>query len=156
MLLDVFVMILVAFYKMQDRRLPPSFLGSRQLLDLKVYATWSTAVWTVPSAREEKDFVEKLARWFVKIFEEGVDADPNVFEEKDPPFTSLSLLFLCLLCRALQTSRFSSSEQSHDTVSDLRGTILKLGGICEDTCKVSNFISFMTDKSISRESESDI
>ena len=40
-------------------------------------------------------------------------------------------------------------------ISDLRRTILKLGGSCEGTCKVSNFIRFSSDKSISRECESD-
>ena len=95
---------------------------------------------------------ECASPWFVEMFEERVIADPNFFEEEAPPFPVPSFLFLCLVCCALQTGSFSSSEQSHDTISDLRGTILKLGGICEGICKVSNFIRFSSDKSISRES----
>ena len=86
--------------------------------------------------------------WFVEMFEEGVVADTNLFEEEDPHFPAPSSLLMCLVCSALQTGSFSRSEHSHDTISDLRGTILKLGGSCEGTCKVSNFIRFLSDKSI--------
>ena len=73
----------------------------------------------------------------------------------DPPFPDPSSLFVCLACHALQKGSFSRSNQIHDTIYDLRRTILKLGGSCEGTCKVSNCIRFLSDKSISRESESD-
>ena len=98
---------------------------------------------------------ECAALWFVENIEEGVVSDPNFFEEEDPPFPAPSSLFVCLVYCSLQKDSFSSSEKSHDTISDLRETILKLGGSCEGTCKVSNFIRFLSDKSISCESESD-
>ena len=85
---------------------------------------------------------ECTAPWFVEMFEEGVVVDPNLFEEEDPPFSAPSSLFVCLVCCALQTRSFSRSEQIHDTISDLRGTILKLGDSCEGKCNVSNFIRF--------------
>ena len=89
------------------------------------------------------------------MFEEGVVADSNLFEEEDPPFLDPRLIFVFMVCSALQTGRFSSIEKSHDKISDLRGTILKLGGSREGTCNVNNFIRFSSDKSILRESESD-
>ena len=98
---------------------------------------------------------ECTAPWFVEMFEEGVVVDSNLFEEEDPPFSAPSSLFVCLVCCALQTRSFSRSEQIHDTISDLRGNILKLGDSCEGKCKVSNFIRFSSDKSISRECEYD-
>ena len=96
-----------------------------------------------------------MVPWFIEMFEEGAIADPKLFAEEDPPFPDPSSLFLCRVCRALQTGSLSISAQIHDTISDLRGTILKLGGICEGTYKVSNFTRFSSDKSISRDSESD-
>ena len=55
------------------------------------------------------DNEECAAPWFVEIFEEGVVADPYLFEEEDPPFPDLSSLFLCMVCCALHTGSFSSS-----------------------------------------------
>ena len=85
---------------------------------------------------------ECVLPWFVKMFEEGVIADLNLLQEEDLPFPDPSSLFLCMVCRALQTGSFFISDQHHDIISDLRGTILKLGGSCEGTCKVSIFIRF--------------
>ena len=96
-----------------------------------------------------------MVPWFIEMFEEGAIADPKLFAEEDPPFPDPSSLFLCRVCCALQTGSFSCSEQSYDTISYLRGVILKLGGSCEGTSKVSGFILFASHKKISRESESD-
>ena len=90
-----------------------------------------------------------------KCLRKGLALIPMFFTEEDPYFPALRLLFLCLVCRALHTGSFSRIEHSNHTISDLRVTILKLVGSCEGTCKVSNFIRFLSDKSISRESESD-
>jgi len=59
-LLDVLVLVLAVVEYTRDA-LHCQFGGPRRLLDMMVYATWSTAVRTIPSAREDKDFVKKLA-----------------------------------------------------------------------------------------------
>ena len=72
--------------------------------------------------------MESVVPWLAEGFEVGVVDDYDVFEEHFPPIPTASSLILGLICRAVLTGSFPSTEQSQESISDGRGAILKLGG----------------------------
>ena len=58
----------------------------------------------------------------------GVILELEAVKELDPLAQAASVLILGRTCRALFTGIFTSREQSHESITDGRGAILKSGG----------------------------
>ena len=66
--------------------------------------------------------------WFGDGDEVGFILELEAVEELEPSATAASVLILVQTCRALFTGIFASREQSHESITDGRGAILKSGG----------------------------
>ena len=66
--------------------------------------------------------------WFGDGNEVGVILEIEAVEELEPSDPAVSVLILGRTCRALFTGIFASREQSHESITDGRGAILKSGG----------------------------
>ena len=66
--------------------------------------------------------------WFRDGDKVGVILEIKVVEELEPSAPATSVLILGRTCRALFTGILSSREQSHESITDGRGAILKSGG----------------------------
>ena len=74
-----------------------------------------------------------MAPRLVERSDVGVVVDADVFKAYFPPIPTASSLILGLTCRAVLMGSFLSTEQSQKSVSDGRGTLLKLG-VAEGWC----------------------
>ena len=66
--------------------------------------------------------------WFGDGDEVGVILELETVEEFEPSDPAASVIILGRTCRALFTGIFASREQSHESITDGRGAILKSGG----------------------------
>ena len=66
--------------------------------------------------------------WFGDGDKVWVILELEAVEELEPSAPAASVLILGRTCRALFTGIFASREQSHESITDGRGAILKSGG----------------------------
>ena len=67
--------------------------------------------------------------WFGDGDEVGVILELKAVEELEPSAPAASVLILGRTCCALFTGIFASREQSHESITEVRGEILKSIGI---------------------------
>ena len=66
--------------------------------------------------------------WFWDGDDVGFILELEAVEELEPSSPAASVLILGRTCRALFMGIFDSREQSHESITDSRGLILKSGG----------------------------